>query len=253
MCIRDRCSKVFKFGPSLSQEAKEKVIIPTKIGSKETNLEVYVIKSTLPLLISSSELIKWGAVQDYTNSTLIIDDEVIKLNKMDSGHYGIDLGRTEEVMKCYTVDEVFDQDKNYQRKEIKKVHKVMGHPTADKLIDIYRNRGKLNKKLTEIIRQCYDNCKICKKHTKKQPRPKVGLPKASEANEVVSLDLKNVSSLIKKPEDKRYIIYMTDEFSKFIKGAVIPNKEGETIVKAIQNTWVFGTCLLYTSPSPRDS
>ena len=155
----EKCSKVFKFGPSLSQEAKEKVIIPTKIGSKETNLEVYVIKSTLPLLISSSELIKWGAVQDYTNSTLIVDDEVIKLNKMDSGHYGIDLGRTEEVMKCYTVDEVFDQDKNYQRKEIKKVHKVMGHPSADKLIEIYRNRGKLNKKLTEIIRQCYDNCK----------------------------------------------------------------------------------------------
>ena len=75
----EKCSKVFKFGPSLTQEAKEKVIIPTKIGSKETNLEVYVIKSTLPLLISSSELIKWGAVQDYTNSTLIVDDEVITL------------------------------------------------------------------------------------------------------------------------------------------------------------------------------
>ena len=29
--------------------------------------------------------------------------------------------------------------------------------------------------------------------------------------------------------------------SPFIKGAVIPNKEGETIVKAIQSTWVFGT------------
>ena len=34
---------------------------------------------------------------------------------------------------------------------------------------------------------------------------------------------------------------MTDEFSSFIKGIVIPNKEGETIVKAIKNSWVFGT------------
>ena len=60
------------------------------------------------MLLSSSELIKWGAVQDYANSTLVVDNEVIKLNKMDSGHYGIDLGRTEEVMDCYTIDEVFD-------------------------------------------------------------------------------------------------------------------------------------------------
>ena len=142
---------MFKFGPSLTQEAKEKVIIPTKIGSQERNLEVYVIKSTLPLLLSSSELIKWGAVQDYASSTLTVDNEVIKLNKMDSGHYGIDLGRTEEVMKCYTVDEVFNQDKNYQRKEIKKMHKVMGHPSSDKLIEIYRDRGTLNKKLTDYI------------------------------------------------------------------------------------------------------
>ena len=62
----EKCSKVFKFGPSLTQEAKEKVVIPVKIGSKTRNLEVYVIKSTLPLLISSSELIKWGAVQDLS-------------------------------------------------------------------------------------------------------------------------------------------------------------------------------------------
>ena len=76
----EKCSKVFKFGPSLTQEAKEKVVIPVKIGSKTRNLEVYVIKTTLPLLLSSSELIKWGAVQDYASSTLTVDNEVIKLN-----------------------------------------------------------------------------------------------------------------------------------------------------------------------------
>ena len=237
----EKCSKVFKFGPSLTQEAKEKVIIPTKIGSKERNLEVYVINSTLPLLLSSSELIKWGAVQDYTDSTLTVDGETIKLNKMDSGHYGIDLGRTEEVMKCYNINEIANQEKKRQRIEINRFHRRMGHPGADKLIGIYSDRGSLNSNVRELIRQCYENCKLCRKHARKQPRPKVGLPKASEPNEVVSLDLKNVSSLIKKPEDKRYVLYFTDEFSKFIKGAVIPNKEGETIVKAIQSTWVFGT------------
>ena len=57
---------------------------------------------------------------------------------MESGHYGIDLGRTEEILNCYIVDEKFHEDNNYQRKEIKKIHQRMGHPGADKLISIYK-------------------------------------------------------------------------------------------------------------------
>ena len=237
----EKCSKVFKFGPSLTYEADEKVIIPAKIGSKARDLEVYTINSNLPLLLSNTELEKWKAIQNYQNSTLQIGDDIIKLNKMDSGHYGLDLGRTEELINCYIVDNKFHEDIIYQKREIEKLHKNFGHPGPDKLIALFRNRGSLTKTVREHISQCYASCQVCRKHSKKQPRPKVGLPKASEANEVVSLDLKNVSSLIKKPEDKRYVLYFTDEFSKFIKGAVIPNKEGETIVKAIQSTWVFGT------------
>lgn len=237
----ERCSKTFKFGPSMTFESREKVIIPTKIGSKVRTLEVHTISSNLPLLLSNSELEKWKAIQNYENSTLTIDGEIIKLNKMESGHYGIDLGRTEEITNCYMVNEKFQKDINYQREEIKKLHRTMGHAGADKLIDLFKNKGSLTNRVRATINQTYSNCAVCRKYSKKQPRPKVGLPKASEANEVVSLDLKNVSSLIKKTDDKRYILYLTDEFSKFVKGVVIPNKESETIVKAIQNTWVFGT------------
>ena len=54
----EKCSKWFKFGPSLTYEAKEKVIIPVKIGSKARSLEIYTINSNLPLLLSNSELEK---------------------------------------------------------------------------------------------------------------------------------------------------------------------------------------------------
>ena len=52
----EKCSKMFKFGPSMTYEATEKVKIPTKIGSQPKTLEVYIIKSSLPLLLSGSEL-----------------------------------------------------------------------------------------------------------------------------------------------------------------------------------------------------
>ena len=125
----------------------------------------YIIKSSLPLLLSGSELEKWGAIQDYKNSTLTINGEIIKLNKMESGHYGLDLGKTEEIQRCYVVDEKFQTNKSYQMKEIEKLHKVMGHPGADKLIDLFRNRGGLSKGVIEIINQCYAKCHVCRKHS----------------------------------------------------------------------------------------
>ena len=114
----EKCSKVFKFGPSLTYEGDEKVIIPAKIGSKARDLEVYTINSNLPLLLSNTELEKWKAIQNYQNSSLQIGDDIIKLNKMDSGHYGLDLGRTEELINCYIVDNQFHEDIIYQKREI---------------------------------------------------------------------------------------------------------------------------------------
>ena len=45
---------------------------------------------------------------------------------------------------------------------------------------------------------------------------------------------------MKKPTDKRYILYATDEFTKNIKGKLMPNKEAKTIVKALQRISIQG-------------
>ena len=72
---------------------------------------------------------------------------------------------------------------------------------------------------------------------KSQPRPRVALPKATSFNESVSIDLKEVKTLIDDPSDKRYIFYLTDEFTRMIRRQVIPNKEMETVVGAILKEW----------------
>ena len=46
-----------------------------------------------------------------------------------------------------------------------------------------------------------------------------------------------MKTLLDNPSDKRYIVYLTDEFTRLIKGKVIPNKEKETVLEAIINEW----------------
>ena len=73
---------------------------------------------------------------------------------------------------------------------------------------------------------------MCKKYRRTPSRPKVGLPKAGDVNEVVSMDLK----IFKKSSKKEIgILYIHDEFSKMIKGQVINDKSKDTIIKAIEN------------------
>lgn len=43
-----------------------------------------------------------------------------------------------------------------------------------------------------MVLKFLDQCKVCKRYKKTPPRPKVGLPKAKDVNDVVSMDLKIV-------------------------------------------------------------
>ena len=69
------------------------------------------------------------------------------------------------------------------------------------------------------------------KHRKKPCRKKAALPKAYNVNDRVSIDLKVMSNDL-------YILYMVDEFSRYIKGVVIRDKKAETIVDALWEHWV---------------
>ena len=80
-------------------------------------------------------------------------------------------------------------------------------------------------------------CEICKRRKKTPPRPKVGLPKARDCNDVFSMDLK----IMKKSGKKEVaILYLHDEFTKMIKGQVINDKKRDTIIKAIEKKWIIG-------------
>ena len=78
---------------------------------------------------------------------------------------------------------------NEEKTLIWKVHKFYGHRHRDKVAKMLqylpRFKGKLSK-----IKEELESCQVCNQRRRASPRPKVGLPRAVEVNQVVSLDLK---------------------------------------------------------------
>ena len=124
-----------------------------------------------------------------------------------------------------------------EKKEVLKLHRYFAHRSGRKLWEnLFQPSGKLKGK-KNLVMKFLDECEVCRKYRRTPSRPKVGLPKAKDVNEVVSLDLK----ILKKSGKKEIgILYIHDEFSKLIKGKVINDKNSNTIVKGIESKWIIG-------------
>ena len=121
--------------------------------------------------------------------------------------------------------------------KLKKIHQIFGHPCADKMEQLLKDSGETDKIILKMMKQIQKTCRICRKFKRNASLPKVGMPKAREVNETVSVDLKPVSSLMKNPKDTRQIVYIMDEFSRFTSAGISPNKEAEEVIKVILEKW----------------
>ena len=101
---------------------------------------------------------------------------------------------------------------------------------------------KVTKKAIEKIHQ---RCMTCKKFSPTPPRPVVSLPAATEFNQVLTMDLKEVKVL-----NYQYILHMIDRFTRLGVSVFIHNKKPETIVHNLMKHWVsvgYGTpCRIWT-------
>ena len=79
-----------------------------------------------------------------------------------------------------------------------------------------------------------EKCQVYLKHKRTPSRPKVGLPISSDFNDCVALDLKGPLN------NKKYILYFIDTFSRLTRGVYIKDKAPATIVKGILDNWVIG-------------
>ena len=238
-----KCRQYFRFGPGQIYESDEFIVLPVSFKASEsqvlkneivyTTMEVYIVKNaSVPLLCGRNTLSQWGAVLDIKQKIIILEckgGKKVSLEQTPQGHL---------VMKMFNVGEWSTEESVYfiknevddvSIKQIKKIHENLAHKSEDQMLHAYRNAGKLTKKVREFIKIVISRCNVCKKYKKSFPRPKVTLPKVTDFNQVVTIDLKQF--------DNKYVLWCVCSFTRFIQGTVIPDKSAKTIIKALNETW----------------
>ena len=226
--VSDARSK-YSFGGSDPIAAADAVRVPCIIAGKKTFLWADIVQRNIPFLISKEEMAKRGFKLDLGTSTIEVDGEVIPIITTESGLIGISLWDYNEVAieeQCNLVN--LDDTVS----SITKLHKQLGHCSAENLKKITKNANIQGENVNKVIDQVLKECDSCARYKRTPSTPVVGLPMATKFNEVVALDLKQFTGI------NGYVIYMVDMFSRFCKARVISNKKPETVIKAFTMEWI---------------
>ena len=80
-----------------------------------------------------------------------------------------------------------------------------------------------------MIDQVASKCEICKKNDGSKSKPSVAVPRATDFNYIVIVDLKVVG-------DKN-ILWMMCGITKLIRGIVLKDKTPESVIKGLHGAW----------------
>ena len=144
--------------------------------------------------------------------SLIPKNVTVKLHEEDQNRSLEDLNKEISEVLNVEVEELSNEEKTL----IWKVHKFYGHRHRDKVAKMLQYLPRFKVKLSKIKEEL-ESCQVCNQRIRASPRPKVGLPRAVEVNQVVSLDLKIIPQNDQMKRKYAAILYMQDEFTKIIK------------------------------------
>ena len=101
----------------------------------------------------------------------------------------------------------------------------MIYTSFQKMVKIFKDL------LPTVINEACEEYDVCRRTKIPPPWPKLSLPKAQSINEVISMDLKDIKT-------KGYILYMLDEFLRFVKAKIVKDKQPKTILRTFWDIWV---------------
>ena len=228
----------FKFGGGESRESLGTFHIPCSLSGHNILLKVDVVQQhDLPCLLSKRSMKRAGVNIDVVNDMVTMFGQQIKLGENEQGHYVINfddfLYNGGDCAVLYSIHK--DGPQPQLMADLKRIHFGLGHPSHTAFERMLKATGDFNKTVDIELNKLYQACDTCLKFRKSKPIPKVAPPLSSSVNDTVTLDLKICG------RTGKVILYMIDDFSRYVVAELLPNKEGETIVKSFIDKWIMGT------------
>jgi hypothetical protein len=172
-------------------------VIPAFIGRKKVLIRTDIINADIPLLLSKTAMKNAKMSLNFQDDSLSAFGQKLPLRVTSNGLYYLPITKpsqlidsiSEQGADSYIVLKVTECKSN---KEIAiKLHRCFGHPSAGRLLRLINSAGETwsrNESLKREINEVTNNCDVCKVFKKPPPRPRVGLPMASEFQEVVAME-----------------------------------------------------------------
>ena len=219
------------------------VIFPCFLAGKNVRIKTEVVEADFPLLLGNSMLKRAGAVLFLREEKALIMNTNVKMRETNSGHFclkielpkeGVDFAKIDlpqdsvgeaksKDIDKYVTDCLLTSEGALTYKDVEKLHNMFGHVSIRRLKDLIKNSKKWTTKVKNYLEDIEDKSRSCKLHRKAKPSQNVSLPRASNFNEIVTLDLKDCKEGI-----YRYILYIVDMFSRLTVGALISDKNPST-------------------------
>ena len=185
-------TKKCRFGDGDEMQSLKCVKIPVRLSSKCATLSVDIVSANVPLLISSESLQRGNAKLDFQHHSLEILGQQLSLQETKSGHFMISLYPTNSVL----FNSVFKDAKSIddKRKKVVKLHRRFAHPPAHRLKKLLSDAQLDDGVIYDLVDDVTRSCETCEKAPTTPLRPVVGFPLATEFNETVAIDLKNIKA-----------------------------------------------------------
>ena len=228
--------KTFQFGNQGILPTQKAYTIPIVVAGKQHLIEVDVIKSDIPLLMSKAHMKQLGITLNMANDTASINGQPIRVDTTSAGHFILNLFGDNEHQDTMLMQEIhainlLEENDDVQLKMLHKLHKQFGHRPKKVFVELLKSAEQWDKKFSQMIDKIIDGCEGCILRKRSPDKPAVALPMAKDFNHILSMDLK-------KWDDRHYILYFVDMFTRYTVGTVITDKKPETTVAKLFDNWI---------------
>ena len=231
----ERSNKSFRFGDGKVVHSFSCATLPAKIGNTYCNIDTEIVEADIPLLLSKSSLKKAGTVLDLKNDRATMFNQPVDLEFTSSGHYCVNILRPDQAVnvgdEVLQVIDITHMSEDEKLKILVKLHKQFGHASYERLAKLLKSTGRIDSETLKTLQKVCEDCKICLVNKKPAPRPVVGLPLATEFNEMVAVDLHEL-------EPNTWYLHIIDEFTRFSAGRIMRSKKSSEFVKKFLESWV---------------
>ena len=228
--------KTFQFGNQGILPTMQAYTIPIIVAGERHLIEVDVINSDIPLLMSKTHMKQLGITLNMADDTATVNGKPIRVDTTSAGHFILNLFGDNEHQDTMLMQEIYSvnmlkENEESQLKLLQKLHKQFGHRPKKVFVNLLKSAEQWDPKFSAMIDKIIDGCEGCILRKRNPDKPAVSLPMAKDFNHILTMDLK-------KWDDKHYVLYFVDMFTRYTVGSVITNKKPETIVAKLFSDWI---------------